>query len=149
MKVNKLMSPEVKCCSKDTSLYTVAMMMWEGDCGSIAVIDENKRPIGMVTDRDIAMSCALNHKAPWELSASTITGNQNIHTCSDTDDMETALSIMEKNKVRRLPVTNTEGQLTGLMSIDDIIFRSQKGKSTSGLSYEATMGTLKAVSFNH
>jgi len=78
MKVNELMSPEVKCCSKDTSLDVVAMC------------------------------CALNHKVPWELSASTVTGNQNIHTCSDMDDMETALSIMEKNKVRRLPAINSE-----------------------------------------
>ena len=149
MKVNEIMSSEVKCCSNDTSLDTVAMMMWEGDCGSIPVVDEDKRPIGMVTDRDIAMSCALNHKAPWELSTSTITGNQNIHTCSDIDNMETALSIMKKNKVRRLPVTNTEGELTGLLSIDDIVSCSQKGKSRAGLSYEATMDTLKAVSFNH
>lgn len=149
MKVNEIMSPEVKCCSIDTSLDAVAMMMWEGDCGSIPVIDENNKPIGVVTDRDIAMSCALNHKAPWELSVATIMINQQVRTCLDTDDMSTALAIMEDNKVRRLPVINTEGRLTGFLSIDDIIFRSEKGKSKTGLSYETAMNTLKAVSFNH
>ena len=149
MNISDVMSQEVKCCSAEMALDQVGMMMWEGDCGAIPIVDNTNRPIGMVTDRDIAMCCVLNHKAPWELSASTITGSRQLFTCSADDNLDTALTIMKEQRVRRLPVTDSQGCLTGMLSIDDIVACTEKAKSDTTVPYDVTMSTLKAVSIHH
>lgn len=62
MNVSKIMSKDVSCCSQDTSLDQVVMKMWEQNCGSIPVVDGENKPIGIITDRDITMSCAFSPK---------------------------------------------------------------------------------------
>lgn len=149
MKVNSVMSSEVQCCNVNTSLNDIAAKMWEFNCGSIPVVDEESRPVGMVTDRDIAMCCTLNHKAPWELDASTITDAGGVYSCVESDTVQNALAIMKENKVRRLPVTSKEGYLVGMLSLDDIISKSSNGKSAHAIPYDMTMKTLKSVAIHH
>lgn len=149
MNVNDIMITNASCCSTDTTLDKVAMLMWENNCGSIPVVDNKNKPIGIITDRDIAMCCALNHKAPWEMNTSTIMANRMLYTCSTDDDLEMAMSTMKKQKIRRLPVTNSDGSIAGMISIDDIVACSAKNKSINKMSYDLTMNTLKAVAIHH
>lgn len=151
MNVSKVMSRNVKTCNPDTTLEAAAKMMWENDCGALPVVDNGGHPIGMVTDRDIAMSCALNHKAQWELTSKDVMGLRKIFTCKESDDVRTALGIMQAQKVRRLPVLDGNGKLQGILSIDDVIAFSEgsPGKAVPGLSYEDTMSTLKSVCIHH
>jgi len=142
------MSSNVKSCSPDTSLAQAALMMWENDCGSIPVVNDN-RPVGIVTDRDIAMCCALNNRAPEELSVLIITADRTLYTCSGTDTIEDALAIMQDKKVRRLPVVEEDGSLAGILSIDDIISYADKGRLRKAPSYDVTMNALKAVAIHH
>lgn len=145
MKVEDVMTTEIQCCDKNTSLDQIAAQMWEHNCGAIPVVDENSKPVGMVTDRDIAMCCTINHKAPWELQASTVLGDRSIYSCSQDTNIALAMNLMKNHKVRRLPVTDSEGTLVGLLSIDDAIARSENNRQAKELSYEITMNTLKAV----
>ena len=149
MKVNDVMTSDVQCCSINSSLDEIASKMWQGNCGAIPVGDAKSRPIGMITDRDIAMSCTLNHKAPWELQAATVIGNRELFSCSQDDSVDIALSIMKDRKVRRIPVTDNLGHLVGILSIDDIVARSNKGKLAQDIPYDVAMNTLKAVAFHH
>jgi len=149
MKINDIMTKDSRSCSQDTSLDQVAMLMWEYNCGSIPVVNNENKPIGIITDRDIAMCCALNHKAPWEMNASTIMGERQLYTCSPDDKLETALSTMKEQKVRRLPVVDNEGCFCGMISIDDIINCSTKDTAVSAVTYDVTMDTLKAVAIHH
>lgn len=149
MNIRDLMTPEVKVCFSDMTLDQVAMMMWVGDCGVIPVVDNDNRPIGMVTDRDIVMCCALNQKSLRELTVSTVTGTRELFSCSAGDDLEIALSMMKAHKIRRLPVTDAQGQLTGILSIDDVIACTEKTKSATTVPYDTTMSALKAVAIHH
>lgn len=148
MNVNDIMNSKIKSCSTEMTLGEAAIMMWENDCGSIPIVSDNK-PVGMVTDRDIAMSCALNHKTPWELSVSTITADRALYSCSIDDNIEAALAIMKDKKVRRLPVVDADGYLAGMLSIDDIIAHAEKFGLKKALGYDLTMSTLKAVAVHH
>ena len=148
MIVNDIMSSNVKSCSTDTSLAQVAIMMWENDCGSVPVVNDN-RPVGIVTDRDIAMCCALNNRAPSELSVLIVMADRTLYTCTTTDTVEDALAVMKDKKVRRLPVVDEEGCLAGMLSIDDIISYADKGKLKKAPSYDVTMSALKAVAIHH
>jgi CBS domain-containing protein len=148
MNVTDLMVKDVRCCSSDTNLESAAQMMWDSDCGSIAVVDDGGIPIGIITDRDIAMASALNHKAPWDITASEVMSNRPIFTCKSSDDIKAALKLMQAHKVRRLPVTDKSGHLEGLLSIDDIVAGTERATAKE-LSFEDTMGTLKAVCKHH
>src|SRR4030095_6177010 len=71
MKVNEIMSNNPACCTRETSLQDVAVLMVEHDCGEIPVVDnmQSKRPVGVVTDRDITCRTVALGKNPLELRA--------------------------------------------------------------------------------
>ena len=118
--------------------------MWNNDCGSVPVVDENNRPVAMVTDRDIAIGAALQQRPLWELTPNDITDNQQLHKCHLNDDVQTALDIMRENGVRRLPVVNDQGTLAGIVSSGDIIARANSAENAE-LPFYSTEGMLKAV----
>lgn len=147
MKVFEVMEKDVTSCSPDDALDAVAMLMWHNDCGSIAVVDQAGTPVGIITDRDIAMSCALNHKSLWDLHARDVTNNRPLHTCKENDGVGIALGIMQAQRIRRLPVLSESGRLRGIISIDDIVACSDE--KMPDLSFRDTMKTLKAVCIHH
>ena len=146
MHVSEIMYSPAEYCYPETNLDAVAKLMWDHDCGAIPIVDESNKPIGILTDRDIAMSSFLNHKPLWEIRSKEIASNRPLFTCKSDDDIRNALETMEREKVRRLPVVNTNGELQGILSVDDIVFFT---KQDTDLSYDDTVGALKAVSIHH
>lgn len=148
MNVTDLMVKDVRSCGPDTNLESAAMMMWDSDCGSLPIVDDGGNPIGIITDRDIAMASALNHKAPWDITASQVMTDRPLFSCKTTDNIQSALKLMQEHQVRRLPVTDNSGHLQGILSIDDIVACTEKATATE-LSFEDTITTLKAVCKHH
>ena len=151
MIVKEVMNHEVTTCSPETTLESAALMMWNGDCGTVAVVDDEKKVIGIITDRDICMAVALQHKAASEIQVQEIMG-RHLFTCQPDNDIMNALKTMSFQKVRRLPVTNDNGQVEGIISIEDLIARAERGRrgiQVPELSYDDTMTTLKAICRSH
>jgi CBS domain-containing protein len=146
MKVQDIMAREVQCCGPDTNLAVAAKMMWDSDCGVLPVLNIEGKVMGVVTDRDICMSAATKNKP-----ASEITVWESIapraYTCRATDDIQTALDIMRRHQVRRLPVVDEDGVLEGIISVNDLILRAgeAKGAARPELSLIDVMRTLKAI----
>ena len=152
MHVNELMTRNIATCGADNSLESIAMQMWQSDCGAIPVLDNSNSPIGVITDRDIAMSAALNHKPLWELSASQLLDGRTTFTCREGDNVKSALRTMWAQHVRRLPVVDDSGSLIGMISMDDIIARAERGSRGApppDLSFDDAMSTLKSVAYHH
>lgn len=152
MNVNDVMCEEVACCQSGQSLELVAGLMLDSDCGSIPVTDDDGKAIGMITDRDITIAAAARHKALWELQASDLCNNSNIYTCCETDDIRTALNTMIAERVRRLPVLDGEGCVTGMLSIDDIVAYAERGIRGAGspdLSFDDAISALKVLCKHH
>lgn len=147
MNVSDIMSKDVGACSADSDLESVAKIMWDKNCGSIPVLDVSNKLVGIITDRDIAMGCALNHKAEWELKTNDILNNRTLFTCRSDEDIKSALQRMSDHHIRRLPVVDGNGQLMGILSIDDIISLAQEDNPE--LSFRDTMNTLKQVCTHH
>lgn len=121
MYVNEAMTTSVCTCQPTTTLDKIARKMWAADCGAIPIVDEGNKPVGMVTDRDIAMAAMLNNKPLWELTASTIMQDQQVHCISQFESIESCLATMEKYRVRRLPVIADSGKLVGIVSLTDAL----------------------------
>jgi CBS domain-containing protein len=143
MKVQDVMTKNVKFCQPHTSLAEAATMMWDNDCGVIPVTEDNGKVIGVITDRDICMAVITKNQLPSDIRVyETISGN--LDTCLPDDDILTALKTMQNTKVRRLPVINREGKLQGILSLNDIILRVDEARG-KGFSYENVISALKAI----
>lgn len=151
MNVEDIMTEEIKTCSPETTLDQVAQMMWDADCGSIPVVDAQGHPVGIVTDRDIAMSSVLNHKELWALRARDVTQNRSLATCHIGDDVDAAIDIMAKRKVRRLPVVDEAGRLEGIVTFGDLISVAEivTSRKKPELSFNDLAPALKACCEHH
>ena len=152
MRVSEVMITNVRSCTPQTDLETVAMEMWNGDCGSIPVMNDSGMPIGMITDRDIAMAGALQHKALRDITTSEVINGRDVQCCNSEDAIDAALQAIAAGHVRRLPVIDDNGCLQGILSVDDVVAYSERGKRGEGkpdLSFDDAMTTLKAVCKHH
>ena len=128
MKVRELMTANVVSCRKDTDLASAARLMLEKGCGTLPVVDEHGRVAGILTDRDIAMAAATRQRNAAHIAVhEAMSGHP--ATCLAKEDIATALTIMEERRVRRLPVLDGDGRLSGIVSIDDIVLRGLDGPS--------------------
>lgn len=147
MKVHELMQSKVLSCHSNTDLETVAMLMWNGNCGAIPVVDDSGRPQAMITDRDIAMGAAFNHRPLRDITVEQIRNGFELLSCSTDDDLSAALSIMHAGQIRRLPVVDGQGKLAGIVSMDDLILIAGPKKSNgTAVTYEDVMSTLQYIS---
>lgn len=152
MNVEELMTPNLEVCAPDTTLANAAMQMWHNDCGALPVADQNNKILGMITDRDICMGLATRQQSPDSVRVADVMSS-NVYACAPDDEVHTAMETMAEAKIRRLPVVNKEGELCGILSLNDIILRAEQKKSAGrgkaklrGITYEDAMHTLKAVS---
>ena len=117
--ISTVMTANPACCQAGTPLAQVAQMMIDNDCGQIPVVDADNKPVGVVTDRDIAVRVVAQGK---DTSAATAADAMTTpcRSVSSTTSLYDTTCVMEAEKVRRIPVTDGEGRLAGIVSIADI-----------------------------
>lgn len=147
MKIKDLMTNNLNVCEAQTSLSSAAMMMWDGDCGILPVVDEREKVIGVITDRDLAIAMATKNQLPADVRVGEISDKGQIVTCAPDDDVKKALDLMREKQIRRLPVVNEDGRLQGIISINDLIRHCQA--NSPELSDQAVLDTLKAICSEH
>ena len=69
MDIRSVMTARPATCDRNATLQDVARLMKDNDCGEIPVVDENRRPIGVITDRDIAVRAVAEGTDPRTASA--------------------------------------------------------------------------------
>lgn len=143
MKVKEVMTPQAKAIWLTESLADAAKLMWENDCGVLPVIKDGRQVIGMITDRDICMATAMRNTTPSEVSVEEVI-NGHVFSVNADDGIDQALQTMREHKVRRLPVLNAEGDLEGIVSMNDIVRHATAAKSGS-LSYADVVKTYQAI----
>jgi CBS domain-containing protein len=119
MDISELMIRDVKTCRPHDTLNAAARIMWEHDCGCVPVVDEGGRVVGMLTDRDICMAAYTQGRPLDAIQAANVMSKQ-VHGCKAEDPIAFAQGIMRAHKVRRLPVTDADGHLVGVVSLSDL-----------------------------
>jgi CBS domain-containing protein len=138
MKVKDAMHKGVEWVTPETPLRDVAKRMKDHDIGAIPV-GENDRLIGMVTDRDITCRAVANGKDISKLTARDVM-SEGIVYCTENEELDDALRIMEKSKIRRLPVISGTKRMVGMLSLGDI---------SHCASHEMTGEVVSSVSGHH
>lgn len=134
--VRSVMTANPASCKAETPLRDVAQLMIDHDCGQIPVVDADNKPVGVVTDRDIAVRVVATGKDSAGATASDAMSTPCKSVGSDTS-LYDCTCLMEAEKIRRIPVTDTNGRLAGIVSIADLALA---GKD------EATAQVVKEVS---
>jgi len=141
MKVEQVMTVSPATCGLDDTLAQAMERMWDADCGIIPVVDDTGRVILVMTDRDIAMASATRGLAPGNIRAREMR-HKPVISCRPDDGVQHALRLMKTHRVRRLPVTTTEGVLHGIISIDDIAQCAGSGEPVTAVEL---LDALKSV----
>ena len=120
MRIKDIMTPAPACCTPDTTAREAANMMRECDCGAIPVVDtrEGRRLIGMITDRDLAVRGFAEGRGPDTPVRELMT--ERPHAARADDEIETVRQVMMQQKVRRVPVTDAEGAIVGIVAQADL-----------------------------
>ena len=134
--VTSVMTPNPGCCQRSTPLKDVAQLMIDHDCGMIPVVDESGKPIGAVTDRDIAIRIvACGKDASGSTAGDALTSP--VKTIPVSTSLYDATCVMEAEKIRRVIVVDQDGKLAGVAALADLAL---SGKD------EATAHVVKEVS---
>jgi CBS-domain-containing membrane protein len=142
MKVKEIMTPNAKAIWLTESLADAAQLMWENDCGVLPIIKDGRKVIGMITDRDICMAAAMRDKNPSHVSVEEVMTGL-VYSLNPEDEIDQALKAMQEHKVRRLPVVNAEGELEGILSMNDVVLNAKrKGDS---IAYRDVVKTYQAI----
>lgn len=119
MHILEVMSHPLITCPADATLDQVARLMWEFDCGSIPIRDEDERLAGFVTDRDICMAAYTQGKPLHEIPVSTAMA-RTVIAVYEHDSVESVERLMQENQIRRVPVLDADGRPTGIVSLNDL-----------------------------
>ncbi len=118
MFVQKIMQSQVSFVRPNTSVRAAAALMLDRDIGMLPVC-ENGKPVGVVTDRDLAIRLLSEVGQSGDLPVSAVM-TPHVHSCQSSQDVVTIARMMGDKQVRRLLVCDAAGTLTGVVSLGDI-----------------------------
>ena len=137
MKVRDIMTKDVVFANKDDSVLTVAKLMKHHNVGAIPIVENAEKVLGMVTDRDIVLNMADYNFDPANTFALKLMTDK-LYTVKPEADLSSALALMKKQQIRRLPVLE-DNKLGGMLSIGDIAVRSDYNMEMSEAISEISM----------
>ncbi len=123
MSMSEFCNREVVFATREMSLPDAAQLMRTYHVGDLVVVDEinGKRiPVGMVTDRDMAIEVVSQAIDPNKLNVGDIMSQQ-LFSVPENEGVFETIRLMRSKGVRRLPVVNQEGGLVGIVAADDIL----------------------------
>lgn len=106
----------------ETSALVAAKLMRKHHIGALVVVDaqEKTRPVGIVTDRDLVLELMAEGLDPTVFTAGDIMSVDLVLASPDMDVME-AVQLMKKHRLRRLVMTDKQGRLVGIATMEDVL----------------------------
>ncbi|WP_049971857.1 CBS domain-containing protein [Haladaptatus cibarius] len=117
MTVSDIAATDVVTATEDATLAEIVQMMGDESVGCVPIVN-NDEPVGIVTDRKIALSLADDGNASNRAVSEIMT--RDLTTIESDANVHDAVEQMEDAEIRRLPVVES-GQLTGLVTLDDVL----------------------------
>ena len=118
MKLNDIFTRNVVTAGPEETLAAVALRMQEHNVGTVVVV-ENQRPVGIVTDRDLALALGARDLSPQAPVKKVMT--RHVLAIPEDTGIYTATKFMREREVRRLPIVDREDHLVGIVTLDDLL----------------------------
>ena len=138
IRCREIMTSSVKTATRDMTLREVAIMMRDGDVGSVPVVEDGKL-IGIVTDRDIVVrSIAAGKDASSPVGDALTT---EIYSVRPDDFVFEAVRLMGDKQVRRVPVVDEAGALAGIIAMADVALEMEDEREIAETLEEISSGS--------
>ena len=120
MSAGKICTRVVASAAPSETVRVAARRMADHNVGSLAVLDAARRPVGVLTDRDIVLRIVSWGRDPESaLVEDAMTAPA--RTVGEDTPIEDALGLMRSAAVRRLVVVDEAGTAVGVLSVDDVL----------------------------
>jgi CBS domain-containing protein len=146
MRVKEVMMGTPYYCQPDTNLGSATELMWNANCGFLPVQASDRKVMGVITDRDICIALGTRSRLAGDVLVGEVMSGK-LCSCAPDDEIHVALQTMKEGRVRRLPVVAKDGFLVGVISMDDILLRTEPmslGKEPE-LSSDEVVRTYRAI----
>lgn len=120
MSVARICLREVDLAEASESVLEAACRMRDRRVGTLVIVDDAGKPVGLLTDRDLVLRVVAAGGDPRATSVDEVM-TEHPKTVSERTPIESALSLMRSGSFRRLPVVNDDGKLVGILSLDDVL----------------------------
>jgi len=144
VRISDVMTQGVVTAETSDSLGRVGELMRDRNVGSVVIL-EHDRPVGVITDRDLALAVAadgvsVEEEAGKYASRPLVTGMVEMV-------IEEAVALMVQHRIRRLPVTDGDG-LAGIVTIDDLAVRAGDLHQAQQITAEVARAALPEFYFH-
>jgi CBS domain-containing protein len=126
MKIQDIMTRDPSCVTADATVREAAQVMKRENVGIVPVVDgqNERRLVGLVTDRDIAIRCVAEGK-DGSCRVRDVMSSDELATCSQNDEVDNVMQAMRTEKVRRIPIVDERGALVGIVSQADVLLKTR------------------------
>jgi CBS domain-containing protein len=133
-KCDAVMTRDPVCCLPDDTVEKVAKLMKRENIGPIPVIEneENRKLVGIVTDRDLAMKIVAEGRDAKSTKVGAVM-TRTIVTCRPDDDLQIALDAMSRNQLRRVLIVDNDNKVLGIISQADVATRIDQPEKTAAM----------------
>jgi CBS domain-containing protein len=144
MRIREVMTQAVITAEASDTLQRVGELMRDSNVGSV-VVCEGGRPVGVITDRDLALTVVADgvdvHEGVGDYaSRPLVTGHTEM-------EIEEAVALMVQHRIRRLPVTGDD-ELAGIVTIDDLAVRAGDLTAAQQITAEVAKAALPEFYFH-
>jgi CBS domain-containing protein len=142
--IREFMRAEVHRVDGEASANDAARLMWEKDIGSVPIVDEDGKLIGIVTDRDIAMASYLRGVTLWNIPVRSLITRELIVARAD-DAISDVSALMSQRQVRRVPIVDDQGVLVGIVSLNDLALAATGAEPNGAITEHEVADALRAI----
>jgi CBS domain-containing protein len=144
VRISEVMTQPVVTADATATLGEVAELMRDRNVGSVVVV-ESERPVGVVTDRDLALAVVAeraerSERAGEHATRPLVTGEVDM-------ELEEAAALMVQHRIRRLPVLEGD-ELAGIVTIDDLAVRAGDLQLAQRMTAEVARAALPEFFFH-
>jgi CBS domain-containing protein len=120
MTIGKIANRKVVTLSIDKTILDVAKLMKESNVGDVIIVNDESQPVGIITDRDIAIKIVADEIPPNQMFASDVMSSD-LLVLREYQAIQEAFDMMCAKGVRRAPIVDELNKLTGIVSSDDLV----------------------------
>jgi CBS domain-containing protein len=146
MEIRELMTASVVTADPATPVREVAALMRERNVGSVVLVRDGE-PVGIVTDRDLAVSVLADGRSGEDhaidhATAPVVTGKPDM-------DVSAACDLLVQHGIRRLPIVDSDvRRLMGIVTLDDLAARTGDAELVARLASQVTRAALPDFYFH-
>jgi CBS domain-containing protein len=123
MSVGQICNRDTVIVRKEESVVDAAKLMREFHVGSVVVVEDTEggvKPVGILTDRDLVVEILAAELDPNAVAVGDVMSYE-LAAAREEDGLWDTLQRMRAKGIRRLPVVNGQGLLTGILTSDDLL----------------------------